>query len=185
MSQRVYIDQTLQPIRKPWIWSTLRFVLEVNSDSGSWAGKIEHCTDVEGDQMAWNFTSIVTNHPTSPLSKIAGDQSNNIFTNIHIGMIILRKSWFMRDGPTFSQHFINEKVASMPKRLDEIITGEGKMTAINCSHRCCCSCSWSTWSWSICGRRDAACGIFWIPLWYKPMKLWGKRVFSSWSYDMK
>lgn len=34
----------------------------------------------------------------------------------------------MSGGPHVSQHFINEKVASMPERLDAVITGEGKMT---------------------------------------------------------
>ena len=33
------------------------------------------------------------------------------------------------EGWTYvSQHFINEKVASMPERLDAVIAGDGKMT---------------------------------------------------------
>ena len=77
--------------------------------------------------MAWNTTSTVTHHQTLPLLKTAGNQSNNIFINFRTGMIILRKMIY--EGWTHvSQHFINEKGASMPERLDAVISGEGKIT---------------------------------------------------------
>ena len=88
MSQRVYIDQILQPIVKPWIEAHYDFVLEEDGDSGHGPGK----SNVVRTWKETNSTSTVTHHQTLPLSKTAGNQLNNIFINIRIGMIILRKS---------------------------------------------------------------------------------------------
>ena len=128
MSQRVYSD--LSANREALDWSASQFRLRRRWWLRSWAGKIEHCADVEKIKWPGNLLQLSLFAWTLSHRKIAGNRSSNTSINIRIG------NWddhttreLIYEGWTHvSQHFINKRVASMPERMDAVIAGERKMT---------------------------------------------------------
>lgn len=94
VKESMYIDQILPANYKALDWSTLQFRLRRRWVA--WVigreNQLLYCTQVEGEQMAWNSTSTVIHHQTfAPDRKLlASNQTNNIFINIRTEMIICK-----------------------------------------------------------------------------------------------
>jgi hypothetical protein len=127
MSQRVYIDQILEPVVKPWILAGHNFALEEDGDSGHGPGK----GNIVRTWKEKNHLEYYFNCPSSPdLSPIENcwlppKQHLQKFPHWEDAMT---KELIFEGWEKFSQHYINERVDTMPARLQAVIDGEGKMT---------------------------------------------------------
>lgn len=133
MSLQVYINQILEPVVKPWLLEGHDFALEEDGDSGY--GKAKNNKIVrrwKGEnwlEYFFNFASLpdlfsIENcwqPPKKYLSKYPPHWDNHTI-----------KEWIFEGWDRLSQDFINEKYRSMPKRLRDVIDGEGKMTGQQC-----------------------------------------------------
>ena len=127
MSQRVYIDQILEPIVKPWIETGHNFALEEDGDSGHGPGKgniVRAWKEKHGLEYYFNCAS---SPDLSPIENcwLPPKQHLNKYPHWDDSMT---KDLIVEGWANISQEFINEKVLSMPDRLQAVINGEGKMT---------------------------------------------------------
>lgn len=92
MSLKVYRDQILEPVGKPWLFEGKDFVLEEDSDSGDGKAQNRNIVRVwKSENNLEYFFNYASSPDLSPL-RIAGSPPSNTSRNIRIGMIILPKS---------------------------------------------------------------------------------------------
>ena len=123
----MYIDSILEPIVKPWIETGQNFVLEEDGDSGHGPGKsniVKTWKETHGLEYYFNCPA---SPDLSPIENCWQPPKQHIRKYPHWDDSTT-KELIYEGWSHVSQHFINEKVASMPDRLQAVIDGEGKMT---------------------------------------------------------
>ena len=127
MSQKVYIDQILEPIVKPQIDTHHDFVLEEDGNLDHKPGKSNIvCTWKEANSLEFYFNCHLS-LDLAPIENCWQLVKQDLHKYPHWDDNTTKELIFQR-WTHISQHFINEKVASMPERLDMVITRDGKMT---------------------------------------------------------
>lgn len=127
MSQEIYINQILEPIVKPWLLAGENFVLEEDGDSG-------HGPKGRNIVKAWkrangleHFFNCASSPDLSPIENCW--QPPNQHLNEHLQWDETTAKTLIYDGwNLMSQTIINERIRSMPRRLQDVIDSGGKMT---------------------------------------------------------
>jgi hypothetical protein len=120
ISQRVYIDQILKPIVKPWLENGQNFVLEEDGDSGHGPGKhniVRTWKDTHGLEHYFNCPSTPD---LAPIENCWQPVKQELYKYPHWDDVTT-KELILEGWTHVSQHFINEKVNSMPERLRQVI----------------------------------------------------------------
>jgi len=127
MSQRVYIDQILEPIVKPWIDRGDKFVLEEDGDSGHGPGKANNVRDWKQKNGLNSYFNCSNSPDLAPIEECWLPPKAHLRKYPHwddsTTQELIVEGWGL-----VSQKFINEKVSSMPDRYKAVLKGEGKMT---------------------------------------------------------
>ena len=127
MSQRVYIDQILKPVVKPWLDRGDDFCLEEDGDSGHGTSKNNIVRKWKEENGLKSYFNCASSPDLSPIENCWQPPKQYIRKFPHwdeattVGLI--HEGW-----ATVSQNFINSKVAEMPKGLQAMIDGDGAMT---------------------------------------------------------
>ena len=127
MSQRVYIDQILDSIIKPWLDQGHNFVLEEDGDSGHGPGKSKIVRTWKEEHGLEHYFNCPSSPDLSPIENCWQPVKQELYKSPHWDDETT-KGLIYEGWSHVSQGFINEKVASMPDRLEAVIRGEGKMT---------------------------------------------------------
>lgn len=119
MSQRVvYIDQIL---------GLIDFVLEEDGDSGHGPGKSNIVRTWKQENNLEYYFNCHSSLDLSPIENCWQPVQQHLHKYPHWDDNTTKE--LIYEGWTHvSQNFINDKVASMPERLEVVIVGEGKMT---------------------------------------------------------
>ena len=127
MSQKVYIDQILKPIVKPWLMVGHDFALGEDGDSGHEPGK-------HNIVRTWKEKHCLDHYFNCPLSPDLSSIENcwqpvkqQLYKYPHWDNVTT-KELILEEWSHVTQSFINERVRSMPDRLKACIEGDGKMT---------------------------------------------------------
>ena len=129
MSQRVYIDSILEPIVKPCLEMSERFVLEEDGDSGHGSANNNNIVRKWKEE---NGLKYYFNAPKSPDLSIIENcwqpvkqwLSKSDHWDDETTLDAIRTGW--RDH--VPQEWINSLVEQMPQRMHDVLDGEGKMT---------------------------------------------------------
>ncbi|KAF1964030.1 hypothetical protein BU23DRAFT_585773 [Bimuria novae-zelandiae CBS 107.79] len=127
MTQRAYIDQILKPVVKPWLQRGDKFVLEEDGDSGHGPGKSNIVRTWKQDN---NLTSYFNCHSSPDFSPIENcwqppKQYVKKFPHWDEGDT---RELALEGWDKVTQKFINERVETMPQRLQDCINMDGQMT---------------------------------------------------------
>lgn len=130
MSKRVYIDQILEPVVKPWIATGQDFVLEEDGDSGHGTGKQDDIV------KAWktrhclkHYFNAAASPDLSPIENCWQPTKQHLKKYPHWDESTTKQ--LILDGwDTVTQSFINERILSMPSRLQDVINSNGQL----CGH---------------------------------------------------
>lgn len=127
MSQRVYIDQILEPIVRPWIETHHDFVLEEDGDSGHGPGKSNIVRTWKESHGLEHFFNCSSSPDLSPIENCWHRPKQELRKYSHWDDTTTKG--LIYDGwAQVSQAFINEKIDEMPSRLKAVLEGDGKMT---------------------------------------------------------
>jgi hypothetical protein len=125
---KVYHDQILEPVVKPWLQQHPHFILEEDNDSGHEGGSTRN---IVANWKRDNHLDHFFNCPNSPdLAPIENcwqvmKQHLKKFPHWNEGEVreLAHEGW-----NKVSHDFINERIDSMPQRLQDCIDMEGRMT---------------------------------------------------------
>ncbi len=92
MSLKVYINQILEPVVKPWLLKKQDFVLEEDGDSRHGKAKNRNIVRQSKEKITCRIFLIVLHLLIFLLLRIAGSFSSNISRNFHTEMIAQQKS---------------------------------------------------------------------------------------------
>ena len=127
MTQKVYIEQILEPIVKPWLEADQKFVLEEDGDSGHGPSKSNIVrTWKEKHELTYYF-NCASSPNLAPLENCWQPAKAHLRKYPHWDDT-MTKGLIYEGWANASQKSINEHVRSMPDRLRAIIAGEGKIT---------------------------------------------------------
>lgn len=133
MSHRVYIDSILGPIVKSWVLDVRAgrlkpFVLEEDGDSGHGGGKKDNPVRRWKTEMSLkHYINCLGSPDLAPIENCWQAPKQALRKIPHWDDFTMQN--IINDGwDLVSQPFINERVYSMPKRLQAVIDGEGAMT---------------------------------------------------------
>ncbi|USP80407.1 hypothetical protein yc1106_07681 [Curvularia clavata] len=130
MSHQVYRDQILEPIVKPWLQQNPNFVLEEDNDSGhggrrSTRGNIVQIWKREnGLESYFNCPGLPD---LAPIENCWRPPKQFMARFPHWDEFETRKL-AVEGWQKVSQHYINEQVDSMPRRLRDCVEMDGQMT---------------------------------------------------------
>jgi len=133
MSHQVYIDSILEPIVKPWIQDVKRgridpFILEEDGDSGHGGGKIQNpVRRWKAENGLKHYFNVPSSPDLAPIENCWQAPKQNLRKIPHwdddTTRAIINEGWEHVSIP-----FINERVSTMPQRLQAVIDGGGAMT---------------------------------------------------------
>jgi hypothetical protein len=127
MSLRVYRDAILEPIVKPWLDRGDDFVLEEDNDSGHGTGKSNIVRTWKRKNRLNSYFNCPSSPDLSPIENCWQPPKQFLKKFPHWDEFETRE--LVTEGwGNISQKFINERVNSMPQRLQDCIDMEGEMT---------------------------------------------------------
>jgi hypothetical protein len=130
MSLEVYRDQVLEPIVKPWLVRGDDFVLEEDNDSGHGGGaskKQNIVKDWKQRNGLEHYFNCACSPDFSPVENCWRPPKQFLKRFPHWDEFETREL-ALEGWEKVSQHFINEQVDSMPRRLQDCVDLEGQMT---------------------------------------------------------
>ncbi len=126
MSQKMYIEQILEPIVKPWMQMGQDFVLEEDGEAGGYGGGKSSIVRSWKHKHGLNY---YFNCPSSPdLSPIENIWQPPPIRKYPHWDDVTTKQLIYEGWSHVSQRLINETVITMPERLQAVIIGGGRMT---------------------------------------------------------
>jgi hypothetical protein len=128
LSLKVYRDQILEPIVKPWLERGDSFILEEDNDSGHGGGSSSNMVATWKRKHSLDSYFNCSNSPDlAPIENCWQPPKQYLKRFPHWDEFETRElaheAW-----QNISQKFINERVDSMPQRLQDCIEMEGRMT---------------------------------------------------------
>ncbi|KAF1946295.1 hypothetical protein EJ02DRAFT_496461 [Clathrospora elynae] len=128
LSLKVYRDQILEPIVKPWLERGDSFILEEDNDSGHGGGSSSNIVAAWKRKYGLDSYFNCSNSPDlAPIENCWQPPKQYLKRFPHWDEFETRElaheAW-----QSISQKFINERVDSMPQRLQDCIEMEGRMT---------------------------------------------------------
>ena len=128
ISHRVYRDQILEPVVKPWLVAGHDFVLEEDGDSGYGKAKTRNIVRLwKEEKKLQYFFNCASSPDLSPIENCWQPPKQHLAKYPHWDDRTT-KELILEGWAQVSQDFINEKCRSIPKRLRDVLVGEGKMT---------------------------------------------------------
>ena len=127
MSLKVYRDQILEPIVKPWLDRGDDFVLEEDGDSGHGTGKSNIVRTWKATHKLESYFNCHSSPDLSPIENCWQPPKQYLKRFPHWDEFETRELAVEGWG-SISQQFINERVRSMPQRLKDCIDMDGRMT---------------------------------------------------------
>ena len=128
MSQRIYIDQILEPIVKPWLVSGQEFVLEEDGDSGHGPGRGNNIVKTwKRDNNLNHYFNCSASPDLSPIENCWQPPKQYLHKYPHWDDSTT-KGLIYEGWAQVSQEFINCHIISMPQRLRDVIAQEGRNT---------------------------------------------------------
>ena len=125
MSQRVYIDQILDPVVKPWLEAGQKFVVE-DGNSGHGPGRSNIVQQWKIDHGLVGYFNCASSPDLSPIEKCWAPPKAHLRTVPHwsdwVTRDLILEGW---EGVT--RGYISQWILSMPYRLLDIINSEGKI----------------------------------------------------------
>jgi hypothetical protein len=127
MLQRVYIDQILEPIVKPWLEEGQDFVLEEDGDSGHGPSKKNIVREWKEKNNLEFFFNCAQSPDLSPIENCWQPPKQHLRKYPHWDDETT-KGLILQGWANVSQKFISDKIRSMPARLQAVIDSEGRLT---------------------------------------------------------
>ena len=128
ISLKVYRDQILEPIVKPWLEEGQRFVLEEDGDSEHGKAMNKNIIRRWKEENRLNYYFNYASSPDlSPIENCWQPPKQHLRKYPHWDDATT-KSLIIEGWEAVSQRFINKKVKSMPQRLKDVLTNKGAMT---------------------------------------------------------
>ncbi|KAF1939052.1 hypothetical protein EJ02DRAFT_382546 [Clathrospora elynae] len=130
MSLQVYRDQILEPIVKPWLQRGDDFVLEEDNDSGHGGGatKKRNIVKIWKEQNKLeHYFNCAQSPDLAPIENCWRPPKQFMSRFPHWDEFETREL-ALEGWQKVSQHFINEQVDSMPRRLQDVVDLDGQMT---------------------------------------------------------
>ncbi len=127
MSQKVYKEQILEPIVKPWLDAGQSFVLEEDGDSGHGPNKFNLVRTWKQEHKLKQYFNCASSPDLAPIENCWQPVKDHLRKYPHWDDSTMKG--LVYEGWSYvPQKFINKSVRSMPDRLKAVIEGEGKMT---------------------------------------------------------
>ncbi len=127
LTLKVYLEQILKPIVKPWIENHPRFVLEEDGDSGHGTGSKNIVRTWKQENKLEHYFNCASSPDLSPIESMWQVPKQELrkypHWDDHTTKGLIYEGW-----SHVSQEYINEKVPTMPERLKAVIEEEGRMT---------------------------------------------------------
>ena len=124
MGQQVYIDQILEPIVKPWIQVHQDFVLEEDGDLGHRPGKSNIVRTWKENNGVESYFNCHNFPDLAPIENCWQPVKQTLRKYPHwTTEELIYEGW-----THVNQGFTNERISSIPSRLQAVLDGEGKMT---------------------------------------------------------
>jgi hypothetical protein len=127
MTQKAYINQILEPVVKPWIQHHNRFILEEDQDSGHGTSKSNIVVDWKRKNHLESYFNCSNSPDLAPIENMWLPMKQYVRKFSHWDVetteILAQEGW-----DSIKQRYINKQVVSMPKRLKDVVEGEGAMT---------------------------------------------------------
>jgi hypothetical protein len=127
MTQRGYIDQILEPVVKPWLERGDHFILEEDGDSVHGPGKSNIVRKWKDDSKLQYYFNCHSSPDLAPIENCWQPPKQYVKKYPHWDESNTREL-AVEGWERVSQSFINERVNSMPKRLQDCIDMDGQMT---------------------------------------------------------
>jgi hypothetical protein len=127
MTQRGYIDQILEPVVKPWLECGDVFVLEEDGNSGHGPGKNNIVRKWKDDNKPTYYFNCYSSPDFAPIKNCCQPPKQYIKKFPHWDEQDTREL-ALEGWEKISQKFINDRVETMPKRLQDCIDIDGQMT---------------------------------------------------------
>ena len=127
MSLQVYINQILEPVVKPWLLEKQDFVLEEDGDSGHGKAKNRNIVRKWKEENNLEYFFSCASSPDLSLIENCWQPPKQHLKKYPHWDDRTTKELIVEGWDLISQHFINEKCRSMPKRLKDVITSDGDM----------------------------------------------------------
>lgn len=127
MSQRVYIDQIFKPIIKPWLDQGQNFVLKEDGDSRYGPGKSNIVRTWKEEHGLQHYFNCHSSPDFFPIENAWLPPQEHLRKYPHWDDATT-KGLVYEGWDLVSQQYINERVLSMPDRLQAVLDGNGKMT---------------------------------------------------------
>jgi hypothetical protein len=128
MTLQVYRDQILEPIVKAWLQSGQDFVLEEDRDSGHGTGKQNIVRKWKQDNRLKHYWNCPRSTDLAPIENIWGMEKSYMRKYTHWTKEETEELALEAWNEGISQEQINKLVDSMPERLRDVITMDGRMT---------------------------------------------------------
>ena len=128
MSMEIYINTILDPVVKPWIEQGDDFVMEEDGDSGHGArSKNNPVVKWKKQHGLESYYNCASSPDLSPIENCWQIPKRHISKYLHWDDTTMKD--LAREGwAKMSQHFINERIKTMPDRFRAVISGGGVMT---------------------------------------------------------
>lgn len=127
MTLKGYIEHILEPVVKPWLIDGQDFVLEEDGDSGYGTGAKNIVRTWKEEHSLRSYFNAPASPDLSPIENCWLPPKQHMKKYPHWDDVttkeLINEGWDL-----VTQDFINEKVLSMPARLQQVIDLEGKMT---------------------------------------------------------
>ena len=127
MSQKAYIEQILDSLVLPWLQTGQRFVLEEDRDSGHRPGKSNIVRTWKEKNDLNRYFNCASSPDLSPIENCWQPVKQHLRKYPHRDDATT-KELIYEGWSHVSQQFVNEQVATMPKRLQAVIDDEVGMT---------------------------------------------------------
>ena len=127
MTQKDYINQILTPVVKPWIQQHQSFVLEEDQDSGHGTSRSNIVRTWKHDNGLQSYFNCSSSPDLSPIENTWQPLKQYVQKYQHWDPSETRQLAY-EGWDTIRQYWINKQVNTMPKRLQNVIDVEGRMT---------------------------------------------------------
>jgi hypothetical protein len=127
MTQRVYNDQILKPVVKPWLERGDDFALEEDGDSGHGPGKSNIVQQWKDQHKLEHYFNCHSSPDLAPIENCWQPPKQYVKKYPHWDEQNTREL-ALEGWEKISQDFINKQVNSMPQRLQDCIDMDGQMT---------------------------------------------------------
>ena len=123
MSLKVYINQILEPVVKPWLLEKQDFALEEDGDSGHCKANIVRQWKEENNMEY--FFNCASSPDISPIENCWQPPKPHLKKSPHWDP--QPKSWFLRGGIWFRSILLTKSTDLCLERLRDVITSDGDM----------------------------------------------------------